>query len=213
MTQAFVASPPAHIPSEDSNAHSPASAQLAQLLAGKAAALLELVTGTTASSSLSPGTPRNPRGRYGIDHSGAPWGTARPGALFVFSGIKSTSGEGLAGEHYYDTGDMRNPSSLRWYCQNYAQGPTAPRRRARLFVVIGNASASATVSRLTLYQGDTELHSETVSRGANTTDVLLEVSYDLPQRPGWNELRLDFRLVSGSGDPRIARLAVCQVDS
>jgi hypothetical protein len=55
---------------------SPAVAETARILAGRARWLYEMATGESADAAEDPIIPRNPQGLYGVDHSGPPYGVA-----------------------------------------------------------------------------------------------------------------------------------------
>lgn len=81
---------PASVRASDVKSHQFASADVAQILAGKCAWLYEWATGAPTQTTDSPQTPRNPQGRYGHDHSGPPYGSAIRHNLYSRSALGST---------------------------------------------------------------------------------------------------------------------------
>lgn len=72
----IISSYPAPLPTERVNNQSPAVAEVARSLAGRARWLHEMATGQSAETGTAAGVLRNPQGLVGVDHSGAPYGVA-----------------------------------------------------------------------------------------------------------------------------------------
>lgn len=168
---------------------SPATELIAKSMAGRIRYLYELATGTAAHTD-GPGTPINPQGRLGIDHSGPPWGTAFPHPLWT---AESTPPSGdIYGESPVVTvanGAIRTIRA-RFIVRPFQPGDRVPYSRAYL-AAAGRPTSGAGTSTVTfrLYDGPgidgtTSKTATLTSTGATslTLSTALYTSIEPPER-------------------------------
>lgn len=133
----------------------PATKRIAESLAGRVRYLYELATGDAAFTDGF-GTPLNPQGRLGIDHSGPPWGNAFHHPLWVQEGHPAGD-TNIYGEKLVASVPTSSTATIiaRFIVRPHQVGPLVPYSRAYLAVVGRTAGGAAAASTVTfrLYDG------------------------------------------------------------
>ena len=133
----------------------PATARIAQSLAGRNRYLYELATGEPAFAD-GQATPLNPQGALGIDHSGPPWGNAFQHPIWTADGHI-----GGSADIYGESVVVSVPSSstvtiiARFVVRPFQLSPLVPYSRARLAAVGRTAGGAAVTTSATfaVYDG------------------------------------------------------------
>lgn len=124
---------------------SPATQRIAKSIAGRVRYLYELATGDAAFTDGF-GTPLNPQGRIGVDHSGPPWGNAFHHPLWVQEGRTEGSSDVYGEKHVVSVPPSSTATIIaRFIVRPHQVGPLVPYSRAYL-AVIGRTGGGAPVA-------------------------------------------------------------------
>lgn len=180
---------------------SPALAQVARALAGRARELWELSAGESAVDGEDAAIARNPQNLYGVDLSGPPWGSALRHPVAWFSGREPT-----ANVEQPDLDDVGNvivtatkPAiiRMRYWVRPFATLPDpaiAPYSRGcvalRHHRKTGASTPTLTIRgrNLTLGQTWDTARSATFTASASEASEQFSNTFLVDQVPGWNEV-------------------------
>lgn len=144
----------------------PATARIAQSIAGRNRYLYELATGAPAFSD-GQATPLNPQGALGVDHSGPPWGNAFQHPLWVMEGHNAIGSGDLYGESVALTVPSSSTVTIiaRFVVRPFQKAPLVPYSRARLAAVgrTTGGAAVTTTATFRVYDGPGDAASRTTT--------------------------------------------------
>lgn len=186
----------------------PAYAEVARSLAGRAAELYELASGSPAAAGEGPLTRQNPQGLTGWDLSGPPWGSCILHPVTWFGGVPNDG----VGRHAPDITSAWD----RWYSANRPAliklrfwnraherlGPSAVAPLGRLYWALrsyriagtGTPTATARTWNPRLGQRRDTGDSATFTTTASDTVVLSGTTLGVATHPGWNTVLLEISL-------------------
>jgi hypothetical protein len=194
-------------------------------LAMRSRRLYELVTGTNPHAATDPaGTPRNPDGDLGHNHSGPPWGVAFLHPIATISRKKASAGN-IQMPTGWQVADLTttNPFIIGpWSIWNrrYAKRPspyTAPYSRAYLRIIAHAAAVSTLDVNIAALDKDgspkggvNHVDSVSVTSAAETAYTFTTAYVDLD--PGQNLIKITFSSsTTGVNAPIVDALSLCQI--
>lgn len=199
MPNFIITSYPSPLPTERVNNNSPAVAEVARTLAGRARWLYEMATGESAAAGETPGITKNPQNLYGVDHSGAPYGVAMQHGV---GGIGRCLDSGSA-SNWLDAAHVAIDSTrvttrkMHLWVKQHAEG-AGPYSELSLDIrAEASASLTAEITLKNLTSGD----SATVAAKALSTSFgFYSATLALQMASGRNEIVLEVQTATGTID-------------
>lgn len=206
----------------------PAYAEVARSLAGRAAELYELASGSPAATGEAPLTRQNPQGLTGWDLSGPPWGSAILHPVVTFGGMPN---DGVskhapdiisAWDRWYSANRPALITLRFWNRPHERLGPSAVAPLSRLYWAFrsvriagtGTPTATARTWNPQLFQRRDTGDSTTFTTTATDASVVAGTTLHVAAHPGWNTVLLEISLdttghtsiiTSGSLNVRVKR--------
>lgn len=206
----------------------PATARIAQSIAGRNRYLYELATGDPAFSD-GQATPLNPQGALGVDHSGPPWGNAFQHPLWTMEGHNGIGSGDLYGESVAVTVPSSSTVTIiaRFVVRPFQQAPLVPYSRARLaaFGRTAGGAAATTAATFRVYDGPGVDSASRTATMTSTTGAFAALSGNVyasiewikrrdpePTEARWVTLerRIDITETSGAGSMEIVAMSLNQ---
>lgn len=175
---------PAGLPERRTQSHALAVAETARQLAGRSRLLYELATGVSGEANASPAIPKNPQGRYGIDHSGAPYGVAIRHPIATGTGVSRLTSQWIQGQDTTYTANKIYARDIEIWVRPHAPGPyslTTWRVRAE------STSGANVATEIRVTDDAGFVTSTTVVISSDSIEIGPEISL----RSGWNTFRIE----------------------
>jgi hypothetical protein len=197
-------------------------------LAMRSRRLYELLTGTNPHASTDPpGTPRNPDGELGHNHSGPPWGVAFLHPIATISRKKASPGN-IQMPTGWQVADLTttNPFIIGpWVIRNrsYAKRPdpyTAPYSRAYLKLLAHRPTANPATLAVSMesFARDRKgtwaqgTHSASIAMTSTAETEYAHADLWVDLEPGLNLIKITFSSSAPSADaPIVDSLSLCQI--
>jgi len=194
-----IASHPHPLPTERVNNQSPAVSETARALAGRARWLYEMLTGESGDPNEPPAIPKNPQGKYGIDHSGAPYGVAFEHPM-VCGGVPfGTSNTGWNDVPSNLITSSAGGGGTAWVWVKPHPPGVGPYSQLRLEFHGAYFSSTTTLTVVaTNVTADERSVEDTVTFNSGAVAAKQAV-LDIPVVSGWNEIHLGIRADTGGG--------------
>ena len=188
--QTKISSPwPNYLKVENVANHQLATAELAQLIAGRNRYLYEMLIGASAFANEAPSIPQNPQGNYGVDNSGAPYGVALRHPL-----VSLAYAEQQAGSTQYFSVPLTNAQiaiPLEFYVRPFSQYTGTPYSEAASVMRIYNGNASTVNLTATVQLNGKIVEFWNLAGGGATSFAgVINTTDTIPIRPGRNSGRL-----------------------
>jgi hypothetical protein len=188
-----------------------ADAEVAQTLAGRARWLYEHATGGPAVSTEPIAVPKNPQGLWGHDHSGPPYGSCFRHLLFGWGGDADTAGWTDPPNPFelaaWSTGIPSLSLQRRVWVRPFAPVEGAPYSKGYVYV---RWQAVTTTSSFVVTLQSNGGPRKTQSGSVTTTKTNTTLSNVLDLRPGFNDILIEFTVVSPAAIYLLG-LSVCQI--
>lgn len=190
---------PLHEDSVETNAE--ARASVIRSLAGMSRYNYEMAAGASVVTGESPCVPRNPQGKYGVDLSGPPFGSAIRHQICGVGGVKLNSN--MYGEKSLCTVNSSDPYVLpmRFFNRAHAPGSAVPYSRGyvvlRAYCVTGSA-LNLTVAARKILGSDSAARISAFSISSSTVQVCQDDNMFFDLVPGVNSVELSFSSTSSN---------------
>ena len=193
---------------------SPAVAETARILAGRARWLYEMATGESGDSAESPIIPVNPQGLYGVDHSGPPYGVAlRHGVIHGGRSIDPTRNSTHWTDADRDTVADGGPLTVQtvvWVKPHVdGVGPYAYGYLDFVAARVGGSTVTVTATVENISAGQESASGTLAITSGASINEFAGTSVKVPMVSGWNRIRVTFE---ADGTAYIAGWSINQVN-
>jgi hypothetical protein len=209
----FVSFYPNALRDDETSSYAEADAETIQSVAGRSQWLHEWATGGPPTIGEEPRVPRNPRGLYGHDHSGPPFGSAFRHPLFTWSASRASFG----GWSNYDTEMLIDASAAsvvffsgRVFVRRFP-GYITDTPYSRCYVQVRLVCDSGTRQIAVHLKANDDEDYQNTSVTAGTTAVTFSLSRYLRMRPGWNTIKISLRGEAAGAITRVCAIAGSQI--